>query len=105
MTLDVEAITPAPPRSVTLVRPASEPSPEVKDTRALILINLQKILRLEAHDINPQTPFQNYGLDSITGMQLALALEKSTGREILPRWLIEYPTVDSLARKLQEPGN
>jgi polyketide synthase PksN len=91
-----------PPQPVTVVKVAPETSTEVKDERALILLSLQKILGIAAYEINPQTPFQNYGLDSVTGMQLALALEKSAGREILPRWLLEYPTVESLTRKLQE---
>ncbi|HEX9924567.1 MAG TPA: SDR family NAD(P)-dependent oxidoreductase, partial [Anaerolineae bacterium] len=72
------------------------------DTRALILMTLQKILKLEEEDINPQESFQTYGLDSITGMQLAMALEKSSGLEILPKWLIEYPNVEALSGKLQE---
>ncbi|NEP84980.1 MAG: acyl carrier protein [Okeania sp. SIO3B3] len=47
-------------------------------------------------------PLQNYGLDSITGTQLAVALEKSLALEVRPRWLIEYPTVEALSRKLEE---
>jgi acyl carrier protein len=91
----------APPQPVISVKVTSETLPEVKDARTLILMNLQKVLKVDAQAINAQEPFQNYGLDSITGMQLAVALEKSLGLEILPKWLVEYPTVDSLAKKLQ----
>jgi polyketide synthase PksN len=97
MTMNGEAAPPQPVMPLV----TSETLPEVKDARTLILMNLQKVLKVDAQAINAQEPFQNYGLDSITGMQLAVALEKSLGLEILPKWLVEYPTVDSLAKKLQ----
>ncbi|HEX9923193.1 MAG TPA: SDR family NAD(P)-dependent oxidoreductase, partial [Anaerolineae bacterium] len=72
------------------------------DLRTLILAKLKKTLKLENEVINPRKTFQDYGLDSITGMKLAVALQQSLGVEVLPRWLIDYPTVDSLAEKMRE---
>jgi len=72
------------------------------DLRTLILTKLKTTLKLESEVINPRKTFQDYGLDSITGMKLAVALQQSLGVEVLPRWLIDYPTVDSLAEKMRE---
>jgi NAD(P)-dependent dehydrogenase (short-subunit alcohol dehydrogenase family)/acyl carrier protein len=72
------------------------------DIRTLILMKLKKTLKLENEAIDPHKTFQDYGLDSITGMKLAVTLQQSLGIEVLPRWLIDYPTLDSLAEKIVE---
>jgi acyl carrier protein len=45
-------------------------------------------------------PLQNYGLDSISATVLATRLEKQLKLEIRPQWLIEFPTIEALARHL-----
>jgi acyl transferase domain-containing protein/acyl carrier protein/NAD(P)-dependent dehydrogenase (short-subunit alcohol dehydrogenase family)/1,4-dihydroxy-2-naphthoyl-CoA synthase/SAM-dependent methyltransferase len=64
----------------------------------VIAATVREVLKLKT--IDPAQPFQNYGLDSISAMVLATRLEKKLGREILPQWLIESPTVEKLAHYL-----
>ncbi|MEH1972440.1 MAG: SDR family NAD(P)-dependent oxidoreductase [Nostoc sp.] len=59
---------------------------------------VREVLKIGSIDYN-QT-FQNYGLDSISATQLAIKLEKHLEQEILPQWLIDYPTITLLARHL-----
>nr|ADA69237.1 trans-AT polyketide synthase [Nostoc sp. 'Peltigera membranacea cyanobiont'] len=59
---------------------------------------VREVLKISGIDYN-QT-FQNYGLDSISATQLAIKLEKQLEQEIMPQWLIDYPTITLLARHL-----
>jgi acyl carrier protein/NAD(P)-dependent dehydrogenase (short-subunit alcohol dehydrogenase family) len=59
---------------------------------------VMEVLKLSS--IDRDRSFQNYGLDSISATQLAIKLEKQLDREILPQWLLDYPTIASLARHL-----
>lgn len=59
---------------------------------------VMEVLKLGSIDYNHS--FQNYGLDSISATQLAIKLEKQLEREILPQWLIDYPTITLLTRHL-----
>jgi acyl carrier protein len=59
---------------------------------------VMEVLKLSR--IDPNHSFQNYGLDSISATQFAIKLEKQLDREILPQWLIDYPTIASLAQHL-----
>jgi acyl carrier protein/NAD(P)-dependent dehydrogenase (short-subunit alcohol dehydrogenase family) len=82
--------------------PASPPvaawSPE--SLAKLIETIVLEVLKLNSIDQNQY--FQNYGLDSISATQLAIKLEKHLAREILPQWLLNYPTVVSLAQHLSQ---
>lgn len=71
------------------------------DMQTVILAMLKKTLKLEEDRFDPQMTFLEYGMDSITGMQMATNLEQSLGIEVPPRWLIEYPTLEQFAGKLQ----
>jgi acyl carrier protein/NAD(P)-dependent dehydrogenase (short-subunit alcohol dehydrogenase family) len=70
--------------------------------RNLTLTKLKQTLKLENETIDPHKSFQDYGLDSITGMKLAVALQQALGVEVRPRWLIDYPTLDLLTEKMHE---
>ena len=59
---------------------------------------MKEVLKLKSLDSGQ--PFQNYGLDSISATILATRLEKRLQREMSPRWLIEFPTVETLSRHL-----
>ncbi|WP_273770791.1 SDR family NAD(P)-dependent oxidoreductase [Nostoc sp. UHCC 0926] len=63
---------------------------------------VMEVLKIGSIDCN-QT-FQNYGLDSISATQLAIKLEKQLEQEILPQWLIDYPTITLLNRHLSTQG-
>jgi acyl carrier protein len=55
---------------------------------------------LELPEVDPNVPFQNYGLDSITAVVLSGRLERSLNLEIPPKWFINFPTVNSLSSHL-----
>ncbi len=55
---------------------------------------------LELHSVGPDEPFQNFGLDSIVAMKLVTRLERQLQLTVEPRWLIDYPTVNTLAAHL-----
>ncbi|MDB6038626.1 MAG: hypothetical protein JWM99_2467, partial [Verrucomicrobiales bacterium] len=74
-----------------------DPADEVA---AIIRDLVIKILCLDA--IDDDSTFQDYGLDSISGMQLAVRLEKRLSREVLPQWFINYPTVTTLSKRIVE---
>jgi acyl transferase domain-containing protein/acyl carrier protein/N-acetylglutamate synthase-like GNAT family acetyltransferase len=65
-----------------------------------ILDGLEKVLKIKKADFDGNQSFQDYGLDSISGMQLATILEKKLKFPIQPHWLIEHPTLNSLTVKL-----
>lgn len=59
---------------------------------------------LQLSSIDDSRTFQDYGLDSISGMQLAVRLEKRLKREVLPQWFINFPTVTKLSKRIVEEG-
>jgi 3-oxoacyl-(acyl-carrier-protein) synthase/acyl carrier protein len=52
---------------------------------------------LELQSVSHDEPFQNYGLDSIVAMKLVTRLERHLSMSIEPKWLIDFPTVRTLA--------
>ncbi|NKB61133.1 MAG: SDR family NAD(P)-dependent oxidoreductase [Gammaproteobacteria bacterium] len=68
------------------------------DIREAVIESFAEVLKLQEIDDNQS--FQDYGLDSISAMQLATRLERKLDREIPPQWLIDYPTVSTLAEHL-----
>jgi 3-oxoacyl-(acyl-carrier-protein) synthase/acyl carrier protein len=78
------------------------PNESVRHVKAVIDSELKQVLRLENATVSERGSFQEYGLDSISGMQLVSRLEKTLGLEIPPRWLIEYGTIETLSQKILE---
>ena len=78
--------------------PAEAPQPADGDTAQIVASAVKEVLKLKSLD--SEQPFQSYGLDSISATILAARLEKRLKREIPPKWLIEYPTVETLAQHL-----
>jgi acyl carrier protein len=74
----------------------------VRQVKAVIDAELKQVLRLENATVSERGSFQEYGLDSISGMQLVSRLEKTLGLEIPPGWLIEYGTIETLSQKILE---
>jgi acyl carrier protein len=57
---------------------------------------------LELTELDNDEHFENYGLDSISGTQVSMRLEKRFNHEIKPEWLVQYPTVKSLSDYLKK---
>ena len=62
--------------------------------------HLGKVLKISQETLDHAKPFQEYGLDSITAMQLSSRLEKEFQISIQPHWLIEYPCIASFSGKI-----
>jgi 3-oxoacyl-(acyl-carrier-protein) synthase/acyl carrier protein len=84
------------------MKQSSEQGTSLREIRAVIDAELKSVLRLENTAVSERGSFQQYGLDSISGMQLVSRLEKSLGLEVPPRWLIEYSTIETLSEKIIE---
>jgi amino acid adenylation domain-containing protein/FkbM family methyltransferase len=63
------------------------------------LFNVLKVDRLDE-----TAPFYEYGLDSIGAMVFSNRLAKDLKREVPPNWLLDYPTIQSLAAHLESTG-
>ena len=57
-------------------------------------------LRLDPAAIDPRAPLARYGLDSLSSVELALALSEATGVQIEAEELLESPSIRSLAERL-----
>ncbi|MCX7366161.1 MAG: beta-ketoacyl synthase N-terminal-like domain-containing protein [Alphaproteobacteria bacterium] len=68
------------------------------DHAGIVAATVRDVLKLKS--VDPAKPFQDYGLDSISATVLATRLEKKLKREVQPKWLIDFPTVDALVRFL-----
>jgi acyl carrier protein len=64
---------------------------------------LAEQLELDPQQIDPQTEFSDYGLNSIEAVSLSGELENFLGRRLSPTLLWDYPTLESLTQYLTEP--
>jgi acyl carrier protein len=78
--------------------PKETNEPADTDYERIIAGAVKEVLKLK--NLDSGQPFQNYGLDSISATVLAARLEKKLKREMPPKWLIEFPTVETLSRHL-----
>ena len=55
---------------------------------------------LELNQVDDTKSFQDYGMDSVSGMRFAILLEKKMTRKVAPEWLIDFPTVEALSQQI-----
>ena len=66
------------------------------------LINyLVELLEIKPEDIDVETPFDRYGLDSSAAVALTGDLEDWLGGDIDPTIVYDYPTIQSLVEYLK----
>ncbi|ASC74061.1 peptide synthetase [Halomicronema hongdechloris C2206] len=66
---------------------------------------LAQALRLPVTAIDATQPFAEFGLDSMTAIELVEALETALGRPLSPTLVYEYPTIAALAGYLAAPAD
>jgi acyl carrier protein len=66
---------------------------------AVIRRHLFKVLKVQ--ELDDTTPFQDYGLDSISAMVFTNRLSRELKREVPPEWVVGFPTVEALAAQLE----
>lgn len=64
--------------------------------------SVERVLKIPHDMIEVEKTFQEYGLDSITAMQLATILEKELSQSVPTEWFIEHPGITDLEKKLAE---
>ena len=74
--------------------------PSAAAIEAWLVEQLATCLNTEAEDIDPEVPFDSYGLDSAAAVGLTGDLEDWLQRRVSPTLLYDYPTVAALAEHL-----
>ncbi|CAM2008614.1 SDR family NAD(P)-dependent oxidoreductase [Acanthopleuribacter pedis] len=88
-------------------QPLQEPETAVRGREALLerlTMMFSKQLGVERGELEPDTPFEEVGLDSVAMMTLLDKLETEFGKTLDPNALIEYASLDSFADYLLELG-
>jgi acyl carrier protein len=75
-----------------------------QEIRNWLFIHLAEALEIKADQIDPDAPFDRYGLDSYAAVNLVGELEDWLKCELSPTSPYDYPTVAKLARYLSESG-
>lgn len=96
-------------RTVTVqVKPTISASSKVapvrsglKDEIDLRLLQVfEQVLGITPAQLQPGKNFIEYGLDSISAVQFATALEREFSIEVSPGWLAEHPTLEAFSERL-----
>ncbi len=89
-----------------LLKTHQDHSIEQKEFEAVVTENvlegIEQILKIKKDNFNSKRSFQNYGLDSISAMQLSIVLEKDLQFPISPNWFLEYPSLNQLVHKISK---
>ncbi|MDA0265730.1 MAG: acyl carrier protein [Cyanobacteria bacterium] len=80
--------------------PAKINQPTAVAIEAWLIAQLAACLNTPAEDIDPEVPFDSYGLDSAEAVGLSGELEDWLQRKVSPTLLYDYPTVAALAEHL-----
>lgn len=80
----------------------TEEKPSIESIKMQLADVLAEVLKLNREEIDFSESLQSYGLDSISGTQIASKLEQKLSFEMSTAWLIEYATINDLARKIIE---
>jgi acyl carrier protein len=72
------------------------------ELKAFLSERLSSSLRIKKKDLDPDTPFARYGLESIDSVILAMELEEEIGVTLEPTLLWEYNTVNLCASLLHK---
>lgn len=107
---DVEAMPPsllerahgllaAQAREVAQDRPPALEARSRSALRDVVRQTVTEVLKLPVA-CDERATFQNFGIDSISAMQLATRLEKRLAMPITPQWFLEFNTVSTLTEHL-----
>jgi acyl carrier protein len=77
---------------------------DLTEMQAWLVERLSKALRVK-NEMDPDTPFSKYGLQSIDAVVLAMEIEEEVGMEVPPTLLWEYNTINECASYLIKIGS
>ena len=81
--------------------------PTLEEISSTIRGVVGEVLQYDPARIDGKTAFDRYGMDSILSVKAAHRLGRLLQLTLSPKWLIEQPTVDSLAQRIEKelPGD
>ena len=68
--------------------------------RTWLIEELARMVKIDPSEVDTAKPFQAYGLDSRTAVQVSGSLEKVVERRLSPGILFDHETIDDLADHL-----
>lgn len=63
---------------------------------------LAELMEVDASQISSEQSFSEQGVDSLVGLRLTRKLEDQLGVEVELEWLFDHPSIQALARFLDE---
>lgn len=81
------------------------PENEKHTILAQVCTTLAKLLRLSPGDLDPTSPFSDYGVDSMAGVAFVNELNRALGLELKPMVLFDYTTAEKLAGFIATQGS
>ncbi|GEM_PF-2228885 len=93
----IASLTPQPKPSNQSPAHAGDPEEQVLAT---LKTTLCEALKVDPGDLDPETPLEEYGVDSIAAMDILKRLEDQLSITVDPSSMMEYPTMRALARHL-----
>lgn len=92
--------------NLTLLRVSSSSTPKTAQTiQAWLISQLASLLGIAPQDIDLETSFSDYGLDSLRATGLIENLATELGRQLSPTLIWEYPTIAALSSYLTQAPN
>ncbi len=79
-------------------------SPKTAESIQDWLINaLATRMEMDPDDIDPDAPFESFGLESADALVMLTQLEQWLGQTVPPVLVWNYPTITQLSQRLAEP--
>ncbi len=75
-------------------------APSAAEIQTWLVDYLAEALEIDAKEIDPEVPFQDYGLDSSAAVTLTGDLGEWLDRELDPTLLVDYITIKQLSEYL-----
>jgi len=82
--------------------PSQKQSPTEETIQSWLVSYLSERLLVEPQEIDVRLPLDDYGLDSTEVLELTGTLEDWLGRQLSPKLVYEYPTIEKLTLHLAE---
>ncbi|PSF37574.1 phosphopantetheine-binding protein [Aphanothece hegewaldii CCALA 016] len=80
----------------------SQKRPEASVIQDWLSSYLAQLLEIDLQEIEPQTSFERYGLDSSAMVVLSGDLQEWLGQKLDPTLLYDYPNIETLAQYLAQ---
>ncbi len=82
------------------VAPADIKALTADDIQTWLVNRIAQELGVEPKEVNPQAPFDSYGLDSVLAIGIASAGKQYLGVDVTPLMLVQQPTIEALSKHL-----